>query len=161
MLGTFNIEDMQLRFEAAAAQHISIFLVGVFDVQSCLIFQRFCQDIIGIKFISDNHVLVASAGRHRKMSCLFGVYLVGKVSDFLKKFMGYLCDYFRWRLRLDLLRLRRVGSPELFFMWPLVVAFVLGRYVSTGSAVKPGHDVKALRLLAWMKVILGGLKQAS
>ena len=32
VLGTFIIEDMQLRFEAADAQHISIFFVVVFDV---------------------------------------------------------------------------------------------------------------------------------
>ena len=74
--------------------------------------------------------------------------------------MGSLFDDFRWILRLELLRLRGVGSVELFFVWPLTVASVLGRYLATSSAVNPGHDVKALRLMAWMKVLLDELKQA-
>ena len=44
--------------------------------------------MIGIKFISDHHVLVASAGRHRKTACLVGVDFVGKVSN-LKKLDGF------------------------------------------------------------------------
>ena len=39
---------------------------------------------IRIKVIRDHHVLVASAGCHRKTACLAGVYFVGKVSK-LKK----------------------------------------------------------------------------
>ena len=46
-------------------------------------------------------------------------------------------------------------------MWPLKVASVLGRYLVTSSAVKPGHDIKVLCLMAWMKVILYGLKKAA
>ena len=45
-------------------------------------------------------------------------------------------------------------------MWPLAVASVLGRYLATISAVKPGHDVKALRFMARMKVLLDGPKQS-
>ena len=46
-------------------------------------------------------------------------------------------------------------------MWPLTVASVLGGYLANSSDVSPGYDVKSLRLMAWMKVILYGLKQAS
>ena len=73
--------------------------------------------------------------------------------------MGSLFDDFRWRLRLELIRLCGVGSIELFLMWPLTVASVLRRYLATRYAIKPGHDVKALFLMAWMKVIMDGLKQ--
>ena len=75
--------------------------------------------------------------------------------------MGSLFDDFRWCLRLELLRLRGVGSLELFFIWPLTVASVLARCLDTSSTVKPGHGVKLLRLMACMRVILDGLKQAS
>ena len=46
-------------------------------------------------------------------------------------------------------------------MWPLTVASVLGIDLATSFAVKPCHDVKALRLMAWMKVFFDGLKQAA
>ena len=59
-----------------------------------------------------------------------------------------------------MLRFCVVGSLELFLVWPLKVASVLGRYLDTSSAVMPGHDVKPLRLMAWMKVLLDELKQA-
>ena len=86
-----------------------------FDVLSCSIFQRFFQDIIGIKVISDHHVLVTSSGRHRKNG-MFGQCRVFWKSQWLKKnLMGYLCDDFRWHLRLELLRLCGVGSLELLF----------------------------------------------
>ena len=75
--------------------------------------------------------------------------------------MVSLCDEFRWRLRLELLRLHGVGSPELFLMWTLTVSSVLDRYLATISAVKPVHDVKALCFMAWIKVLLDGLKQAA
>ena len=75
--------------------------------------------------------------------------------------MGSLFDDFRWRLRLEWLRLFGVGSLELFFMWTLTVASVLGRYLATSSAVKPCHDVKALHFMYWTKVLLDGLKQAA
>ena len=75
--------------------------------------------------------------------------------------MGSLCDDFRWRLRLDFLRLCGVVSLKLFFVWPFKVASVLGRYLSTRSDINPGHDMKALCLMAWIKVLLDGLKQAA
>ena len=44
-------------------------------------------------------------------------------------------------------------------MWTLEVASVLGRNWDTRSAVKTGHDVKSLRLMDRMKVLLDGPKQ--
>ena len=61
---------------------------------------------IRIKVISDNHVLVSSAGRHRKTAFLVGADFVGKISDFKINLMGSLFDDLRWRLRLELLKLR-------------------------------------------------------
>ena len=46
-------------------------------------------------------------------------------------------------------------------MWYLEVASFLGRYLATSFAVKIGRDVKAFRLMDWMKVLLDGLKQAA
>ena len=47
------------------------------------------------------------------------------------------------------------------FMWPLTVASVLGKYFATKSAVNPGQEVNALLLMAFMKVLLAGLKHAA
>ena len=55
--------------------------------------------------------------------------------------------------------LRGVGSLELFLMRNFIVASVFGRYLATSSAVNPCHDVKSLRLMAWMKVLLDGLNK--
>ena len=59
-----------------------------------------------------------------------------------------------------------LGCVELFplncfFVWPFKVASVLGRYLSTRSDINPGHDMKAFCLMAWIKVLLDGLKQAA
>ena len=47
------------------------------------------------------------------------------------------------------------------FMWPLTVASVLVKYLATSSAVNPGQEVNALLLMAFMKVLLEGLKHAA
>ena len=47
------------------------------------------------------------------------------------------------------------------FMWLLTVASVLGKYFANKSAINPGQEVNALLLMAFMKVLLAGLKHAA
>ena len=45
--------------------------------------------------------------------------------------------------------------------WPLTVASVFGRYFWESLTIKPGHDVNASFLMAFIKAFLVGLKHVA